>query len=73
MPTILSSLDRIDEKIASRSLLTHPFYQAWTQGSLTREALRSYTQQYYQHVAAFLLTFPLCICKPKTSPYDVSC
>jgi len=53
MSTICDSLDQIDEQIASRSLLTHPFYQAWTQGTLSREALRSYSEQYYHHVAAF--------------------
>ncbi len=53
MSTICAYLDQIDEKIAARSLLTHPFYQAWTRGVLSREALRSYSQQYYRHVAAF--------------------
>ena len=46
-------LDFIDQQIAAKHLLTHPFYLAWTRGELSREALTDYAQQYYQHVAAF--------------------
>jgi pyrroloquinoline-quinone synthase len=46
-------LDEIDQQIAARHLLTHPFYLAWTRGELSKEALRDYAQQYYHHVAAF--------------------
>ncbi|MGI8890172.1 MAG: CADD family putative folate metabolism protein [Chthoniobacterales bacterium] len=46
-------LDRLDEQIASRHLLTHPFYLAWTRGELSKETLADYAGQYYQHVAAF--------------------
>jgi pyrroloquinoline-quinone synthase len=46
-------LDRLDELIAARHLLTHPFYLAWTRGELRRETLADYARQYYQHVAAF--------------------
>ncbi|CAN5518514.1 TenA family transcriptional regulator [soil metagenome] len=46
-------LDQIDEQIAAKHLLIHPFYLAWTRGELSKEALRDYAQQYYQHVAAF--------------------
>jgi len=38
---------------ADMSLLKHPFYQAWTAGTLTADRLRHYAVQYYQHVAAF--------------------
>lgn len=48
-----SYLDRLDEQIAARHLLTHPFYLAWTRGELRRETLADYATQYYQHVAAF--------------------
>jgi len=34
-------------------MLTHPFYQAWEEGVLTREALREYAKQYFHHVEAF--------------------
>jgi pyrroloquinoline-quinone synthase len=46
-------LDQIDNDIAAKHLLKHPFYLAWTRGELSREALADYAQQYYQHVEAF--------------------
>jgi pyrroloquinoline-quinone synthase len=46
-------LDRIDNDIAAKHLLKHPFYLAWTRGELTKEALADYARQYYHHVAAF--------------------
>ena len=46
-------LDKIDNDIAAKHLLKHPFYLAWTRGELSREALADYARQYYQHVAAF--------------------
>ncbi len=46
-------IDEIDERIAKRSLLKHPFYQAWTKGELSVESLRDYACQYYRHVSAF--------------------
>lgn len=46
-------LDTIDQDIAEKHLLKHPFYVAWARGELTREALTDYSRQYYHHVAAF--------------------
>ncbi len=46
-------LRELDALIARRSILDHPFYQAWTRGELTREQLAAYAAQYYPHVAAF--------------------
>src|SRR2546421_6725974 len=46
-------LDKIDNDIAEKHLLKHPFYLAWTRGELSREALADYARQYYHHVAAF--------------------
>jgi len=43
----------IDAKVAERAMLKHPFYQAWTDGSLPRDALRAYSRQYFHHVEAF--------------------
>jgi pyrroloquinoline-quinone synthase len=43
----------IDDQIARRKLLLHPFYQRWTAGTLSREALAGYATQYYHHVVAF--------------------
>jgi pyrroloquinoline-quinone synthase len=46
-------LDKIDNDIAEKHLLKHPFYLAWARGELTRGALTDYARQYYHHVAAF--------------------
>jgi pyrroloquinoline-quinone synthase len=43
----------IDAAIQARSMLAHPFYQAWEQGTLTRDALREYAKQYFHHVEVF--------------------
>ena len=46
-------LDNIDNDIAEKHLLKHPFYLAWARGELSKDALTDYAQQYYHHVAAF--------------------
>jgi pyrroloquinoline-quinone synthase len=46
-------LDQIDQHVAAKHLLKHPFYLAWTRGELSKEALTDYARQYYHHVAAF--------------------
>jgi pyrroloquinoline-quinone synthase len=43
----------IDAKVAGRAMLSHPFYQAWTEGRLPLETLRAYARQYFHHVEAF--------------------
>ena len=40
-------------RVSKYDLLCHPFYQAWSEGTLTREDLRAYSANYYHHVAAF--------------------
>jgi pyrroloquinoline-quinone synthase len=50
-------LDKIDNDIAEKHLLKHPFYLAWARGELSKEALTDYSRQYYHHVAAF----PTCL------------
>ncbi len=45
--------DRLDAAIAEYSLLKHPFYQAWSAGTLTQETLRTYAGQYYQFESRF--------------------
>src|SRR3981189_1060460 len=54
-PTMASTelLARIDEAIAEKSLLKHPFYQDWEAGKLSREAVQLYAVQAYKHVEAF--------------------
>jgi pyrroloquinoline-quinone synthase len=46
-------VDELDALVAEWHLLKHPFYQAWTAGTLDRSNLQLYAQQYYQHVRAF--------------------
>jgi pyrroloquinoline-quinone synthase len=41
------SMKAIDASIAKHHLLKHPFYEAWTAGTLPREALLDYARQYY--------------------------
>jgi pyrroloquinoline-quinone synthase len=48
--TTLESLDALIEK---HHLLKHPFYRAWADGTLSKESLQLYAEQYYQHVRAF--------------------
>jgi pyrroloquinoline-quinone synthase len=49
--TSTSSL--IDSKVAERAMLSHPFYQAWTEGRLPLHTLGDYARQYFHHVEAF--------------------
>jgi pyrroloquinoline-quinone synthase len=46
-------IDEIDARVAQQHLLQHPFYQAWSRGELSLDALRDYATQYYHHVSAF--------------------
>lgn len=48
-----STLDRLDQLVRSRSILKHPFYQAWQLGELSSQQLAIYARAYYPHVAAF--------------------
>jgi pyrroloquinoline-quinone synthase len=43
----------LDARIARFDLLCHPYYQAWSEGRLTRTDLREYSAEYFHHVAAF--------------------
>jgi pyrroloquinoline-quinone synthase len=49
----LEFLQELDARVAMYDLLCHPFYKAWSAGELTREDLRAYALDYYQHVNAF--------------------
>lgn len=46
-------LSHLDARIQKRHLLTHPFYQAWSAGTLSLPALQEYSKQYYRQVEAF--------------------
>lgn len=43
----------LEARVAPYNLLTHPFYQAWSRGELTRDDLRAYAAEYWHHVSAF--------------------
>ena len=45
-------IQKIDMLIEERSLLKHPFYQAWSEGKLTQDALAGYSKEYFQLVKA---------------------
>jgi pyrroloquinoline-quinone synthase len=45
--------DTLDAIIDERSLLKHPFYQAWNAGTLPIESLQEYAKQYFHFEAAF--------------------
>ena len=44
---------QLNEKLNKYHLLNHPFYKSWNDGKLTREIIKDYAEQYYQHVKAF--------------------
>ena len=43
----------LNKKLDEYHLLNHPFYKSWNDGKLTREIIKDYAEQYYQHVKAF--------------------
>lgn len=49
----MDPIHTLDATIASRHLLDHPFYQRWTEGTLTRAELRDYAGQYFHYAMAF--------------------
>ena len=44
---------KLNKKLDEYHLLKHPFYKSWNEGKLTREIIKDYAEQYYQHVKAF--------------------
>jgi pyrroloquinoline-quinone synthase len=49
----MSIIETLDAIVDERSLLKHPFYQAWNAGTLPLESLRDYAKQYFHFEAAF--------------------
>jgi pyrroloquinoline-quinone synthase len=43
----METMADIEREIAARHLLTHPFYKAWTDGTLPRASLLEYARQYF--------------------------
>ena len=60
--TLLESLDVLIEEY---HLLKHPFYRAWSEGTLPKESLQLYAEQYYQHVRAFPENLKQLACRSK--------
>ncbi len=46
-------IERIDAAVQERSLLKHPFYEAWNRGELPLESMREYAGQYFHFEAAY--------------------
>jgi pyrroloquinoline-quinone synthase len=46
-------ITRLNDILADLSLLKSPFYQAWSNGELSRECLQRYAAQYYNQVQSF--------------------
>jgi pyrroloquinoline-quinone synthase len=44
---------RLRDAVMEYSMLKHPFYQAWSEGKLSKAVLAEYSKQYYAHVRAF--------------------
>lgn len=49
----MSVIPVLDDRIRSRHLLNHTFYQRWTEGTLTRAELQEYARQYWHYALAF--------------------
>jgi pyrroloquinoline-quinone synthase len=47
----------LKNELLKKSILNHPFYQAWNEGKLSKEALVEYSKQYFHHVQ----NFPQCL------------
>ena len=50
-PTTIAQ--RLDEVVATKKLLDHPFYEAWAAGTLTKDDLNFYSRQYWRQVESF--------------------
>ena len=46
-------IDKIDNMIEEKHLLNHSFYKALSAGELSKETIREYAAQYFQHVSLF--------------------
>lgn len=46
-------ISEVNSVIEKKSLLKHPFYQKWNEGTLTKTELQEYAKQYYHFVKHF--------------------
>ncbi len=51
--THITTSQAIDAAVSARAMLSHAFYQAWSEGRLSQQVLREYAAQYFHHVEAF--------------------
>jgi len=63
-------IQKIDQMIEEKSLLKHPFYQTWSDGKLTPEALAGYSKEYYQLVKAVPIFMTQLLDHAPNSMYD---
>lgn len=49
----MSIIAQLNSLLEVKSLLKHPYYQAWSQGLLSQDNIRDYASQYYQQVTSF--------------------
>ena len=49
---MIGTVKTIDMMIEERSLLKHPFYKMWSEGTLTMSSLSGYSMEYFQLVKA---------------------
>lgn len=46
-------ISNLQDTLAPKHLLNHPYYKLWNEGKLNQEILADYASQYYKHVEAF--------------------
>ena len=52
-PATSNLMERVESVVAAHSLLQHPFYQAWSAGTLPLAALQDYAREYHAFESAF--------------------
>lgn len=53
LPATSDLTARLQAVLDKKSMLKHPFYQAWTQGTLPMERMQEYARQYFHFEASF--------------------
>ncbi len=49
----MDNIARLNSELDTYHLLKHTFYKMWSEGKLSIDILKNYSQQYYHHVDAF--------------------
>ena len=53
-----NTIIQLNKKLDKYHLLNHPFYKSWNDGKLTREIIKDYAEQYYQHCLLYTSPSP---------------